>query len=91
MLDSDDDLDLKEEDEHLEELAPVVELSHSLFDLIEKLESVRDKLDDFQEEYVQADKETRQSMELPREWSIKAWMEFIEHTEMNLIRLDWPV
>ena len=54
-----DDFDLEEDQEYPEELYPVVELSDSISELTEKLERVREKLDDFEQRYLEADEELR--------------------------------
>jgi hypothetical protein len=91
MFDSDEDSDFFEDEEYPEELEPAQELSDSISDIIERLERVRRRLDDFTEEYLEANKETRESMELPCEWSMKTWVAFTEQAGMELNGLSDPI
>ncbi len=66
-----------EDEEYPEELQPVLELSDGIYELIEKLERIREKLDTYEQEYLDADLDTRESIELPSATSIGPWNEFV--------------
>ncbi len=51
--------DLEDDLEYPEELDPVVELSDSILELTEKLETVRAKLDDFEQRYLEESRRTK--------------------------------
>jgi hypothetical protein len=76
MLENEEDLEV-EDVEYPEELEPVLELSDGIYELLEKLERIREKVDTYQEEYLEADLDTRKSIELPSEASIQRWNEFV--------------
>ena len=48
-----DDFDWEEEQDYPEELYPVLELSDSILELTAKLETIRGKLDDFEQRYLE--------------------------------------
>ncbi|GAA6617392.1 hypothetical protein [Scytonema sp. NUACC26] len=78
--DNEEDLEddnLEEDQEYPEELLPVVELSDAIFDLIEKLEKVQEKLENYEQEYLEADSGVRQSFDLPNREVFERWDEFI--------------
>ena len=52
------DFDLEEDREYPEELYSVVELSDSILELTEKLETVRRKLDNFEQKYLEESRRT---------------------------------
>ena len=75
-----DDFDLEEDREYPEELYPVVELSDSILELTDKLETVRRKLDDFEQRYLEADEELREceGYEIPSSIKLEHWQAAIE-------------
>lgn len=91
MFDSKEEIDFVEDEEYPEELLSTSEVSDYIFGIVEKLERVQKRLDDFEEEYLQADKETRTSMKMPTESLLKAWMEFLERTEGEISSLSDPI
>lgn len=91
MFESEEEADFIEDQEYPDELHPISEVSDWIFDLVEKLERVQKRLDNFEEEYLQADQETRESMEMPSEWLLKAWMEFLERADGEINSLGDPI
>lgn len=88
-----DDFDLEEEQEYPEELYPVVELSDSISELIEKLETIRDKLDDFEQRYSEADEELRkcEGYEVPSSSVVERWQKTIEEMSDRIDLLGNPL
>jgi hypothetical protein len=86
-----EDDELEEDEEYPEELYPVLELSDAVFDLIEKLEKVREKLDKYEEEYLEGDTEVRQSFDLPNREVFERWDEFIYGAIAELDNLGEPI
>ena len=74
------DFDLEDDLEYPEELYLVVELSDSILELTEKLDTIRGKLDDFERRYLEADEEEREceSYEVPSSTKLERWKAAIE-------------
>ncbi len=88
-----DDFDLEEDQEYPEELYPVVELSDSILELTEKLETIRRKLDDFEQRYLEADEELREceGYEIPSSTKLERWQAAIEEMSNRLDFLGEPL
>lgn len=88
-----DDFDWEEEQEYPEELYPVVELSDSILELTDKLETIRRKLDDFEQRYLEADEELREceGYEIPSSTKLERWQAAIEETRYRLDFLGEPL
>jgi DNA polymerase II large subunit len=86
-----EDDELEEDEEYPEELYPVLELSDALFELIEKLEKVSKKLDNYEQEYLEADTEVRQSFDLPNREIFEHWDEFVSRAIAELDNLGEPI
>ena len=86
------DFDLEEDLEYPEELYPVLELSDSILELTEKLETVRAKLDDFEQRYLSADEELRECEGYEIQGSIlEPWQAAIEEMSDRLDLLGDPL
>ena len=90
MFENEEDLEVEDE-EYPEELEPVLELSDGIHELLEKLERIREKIDTYQEEYLEADLDTRESIELPSATSIGRWNEFVYGAIMQIDVLSSPL
>ena len=88
-----DDFDPEEEKEYPEELYSVVELSDSILELTEKLERVRVRLDDFEQRYLEADEELRESegYEIPNSSIIERWLQAIAEIDNRIDLLGDPL
>lgn len=82
-----------EDREYPEELYPVVELSDSILELTEKLELIRGKLDDFEQRYLEADKELREceGYEIPSSTKLERWQAAIEEISDRIDLLGDPL
>lgn len=87
------DFDLEDELEYPEALYPVVELSDSTLELTKKLETVRRKLDDFEQRYLEADEELREceGYEIPSSTKLERWQAAIEEISDRLDFLGEPL
>jgi uncharacterized coiled-coil DUF342 family protein len=87
------DFDLEEDLEYPEELYPVVELSDSILELTEKLETVRAKLDDFEQRYLEANEELREceGYEIPSSIKLERWQNAIEEISDRIELLGDPL
>lgn len=87
-----DDFDLEDELDYPEELCPVLELSDSILELTEKLETVRRKLDDFEQRYLEADEELREceGYEIPNSTKLERWQNAIEEISDRIEMLGNP-
>lgn len=87
------DFDSEEDLEYPEELDPVVELSDSILELTEKLETVRAKLDDFEQRYLEADEELREceGYEIPSSIKLERWQNAIEEISDRIELLGDPL
>jgi uncharacterized coiled-coil DUF342 family protein len=87
------DFDLEEDLEYPEELDPVVELSDSILELTEKLETVRAKLDDFEQRYLEADEELREceGYEIPSSIKLERWQNAIKEISDRIELLGDPL
>jgi hypothetical protein len=89
---TEDEEDLEVEDlEYPEELQPVLELSDSIYELLEKLERIREKVDTYEQEYLDADLDTRESIELPSATSIERWNNFVYNAILQIDVLSDPL
>ena len=88
-----DDFDLEEDREYPEELYPVLELSDSILELTDKLETVRRKLDDFEQRYLEADEEVREceGYEIPSSTKLERWQAAIEEMSERISLLGDPL
>ena len=87
-----DDFDAYEDQEYPEELYPVLELSDSILELTEKLETVRGKLDDFEQRYLKADEELRECEGYEIQGSsIERWQAAIEEMSDRIDLLGDPL
>ena len=88
-----DDFDLEEDKEYPEELYPVLELSDSILELTEKLETIRGKLDDFEQRYLKADEELSscEGYEIPNSMILERWQAVIEETRYRIEFLGDPL
>lgn len=88
-----DNFDLEEDKEYPEELYPVLELSDSILELTEKLETIRGKLDDFEQRYLEADEELREceGYEIPSSTKLERWQNEIEEISNRLDFLGDPL
>ena len=73
------DFDFEEDREYPEELYSVVELSDSILELTEKLDTIRGKLDDFEQRYLEADEElsSGEGYEIPSSIKLERWQNAI--------------
>ena len=87
------DFDGEEDREYPEELYPVLELSDSILELTEKLETVRRKLDDFEQRYLEADEELREceGYEIPSSTKLERWQAAIEEMSDRIEFLGDPL
>ncbi len=87
------DFDLEEDKEYPEELYAVLELSDSILELTEKLETIRRKLDDFELRYLEADEELRESegYEIPSSSILERWQNAIEEMKHRIDILGEPL
>ena len=87
------DFDLEDELDYPEELYPVLELSDSILELTEKLETVRKKLDDFEQRYLEADEEVREceGYEIPSSTKLEHWQNEIEEMSDRINLLGDPL
>ena len=87
------DFDLEEDKEYPEELYPVVDLSDSILELTEKLETIRGKLDDFEQRYLKADEELREceGYEIPSSMILERWQAVIEEMSDRIEFLGDPL
>jgi uncharacterized coiled-coil DUF342 family protein len=87
------DFDSEEDLEYPEELDPVVELSDSILELTEKLETVRAKLDNFEQKYLEADEELREceGYEIPSSIKLERWQNAIEEISDRIELLGDPL
>ncbi len=87
------DFDAYEDREYPEELYPVLELSDSILELTEKLETIRIKLDDFEQRYLEADEELREceGYEIPSSSIIERWQNVIEEINNHIDILGEPL
>ena len=87
------DFDLEEDREYPEELYSVVELSDSILELTEKLETIRRKLDDFELRYLEADEELRESegYSIPSSIIIERWQNEISEMSDRIDILGEPL
>ena len=85
--------DLEDELKYPEELYLVVELSDSILELTEKLERVRGKLDDFEQRYLEADKEqsSGEGCEIPNSTKLEGWQAAIEEMSDRIDLLGDPL
>ena len=92
MID-DNNFDLEEDREYPEELYPVLELSDSILELTEKLETIRRKLDDFEQRYLEADEELREceGYEIPSSSIIERWHQALEEMSARIELLGDPL
>ncbi|MEO1376962.1 MAG: hypothetical protein AAFW70_22245 [Cyanobacteria bacterium J06635_10] len=87
------DFDLEEDQEYPEELYPVLELSDSILELTDKLETIRGKLDDFEQRYLKADEELREceGYEIPSSTKLERWQNAIEEMSDRIDLLGNPL
>jgi uncharacterized coiled-coil DUF342 family protein len=87
------DFDLEDELEYPEGLYLVVELSDSILELTEKLETIRGKLDDFEQRYLEADEELREceGYEIPSSTKLERWQSAIEEIGDRIDLLGDPL
>ena len=87
------DFDLEDELDYPEGLYLVVELSDSILELTEKLEQIRGKLDDFEQRYLEADEELRESegYEIPSTTKLERWQAEIEEISDRISLLGDPL
>ena len=85
--------DLEDELKYPEELYLVVELSDSILELTEKLERVREKLDDFEQRYLEADEELRsgEGYDIPSSINLERWQAAIEEISNRIDLLSDPL
>ena len=88
-----DDFDWEEDREYPEELYPVLELCDSILELTEKLETIRGKLDDFEQRYLEADEELREceGYEIPSSTILERWQAAIEEIDARIDLLGDPL
>ena len=87
------DFDLEDKLDYPEELYLVVELSDSILELTDKLETIRGKLDDFEQRYLEADEELREceGYEIPSSTKLDRWQAAIEEISNRLDFLGDPL
>ena len=87
------DFDLEEDKEYPEELYAVLELSDSILELTEKLETIRRKLDDFEQRYLEADEELREceGYEIPSSSILERWQNAISEINNRIDILGEPL
>lgn len=87
------DFDFEEDIEYPEELYPVLELSDSILELTGKLETIRGKLDDFEQRYLEADEELRkcEGYEIPSSSIIERWQNAVEEISARIELLGDPL
>ena len=87
------DFDAYEDREYPEELYAVLELSDSILELTEKLETIRSKLDDFELRYLEADEELRESegYSIPSSSIIERWQNEISEMSDRIDILGEPL
>ena len=87
------DFDLEDELEYPEELHPVLELSDSILEYPEKLDTIRGKLDDFEQRYLEADEElsSGEGYEIPSSTKLKRWQAEIEEISDCIDLLSNPL
>ena len=87
------DFDAYEDREYPEELYPVLELSDSILELTEKLETIRRKLDDFEQRYLSADEELREceGYSIPSSSILERWQNAIEEINNRIDILGEPL
>ena len=87
------DFDLEDDLEYPEELYPVLELSDSILELTEKLDTIRGKLDNFEQRYLEADEEERsgEGYEIPSSTKLERWQAAIEEISDRISLLGDPL
>ena len=87
------DFDLEDDLEYPEKLYPVLELSDSILELTEKLDTIRGKLDDFEQRYFEADEEGREceGYEIPSSTKLERWQAAIEEISDRIELLGDPL